>query len=528
MEVFAIGDLVTISGLKSRPELNDTIGTVLYLRDESKRYAVKVAGESLRLKAANLQLEKEAADLADLASQLSTLTLETSRGNVLTDVNLVENIFELCMPDSRKSWGRHHFSTAELMDKPLKFACSSPGSQVFQLDRQRKHAVWRRDLRGKACTFLHDGDIEKLDGIEGSGHFSTETPRALIFVSLSDTGEVVIVPKNNVDFVEKNVSLQSAAIQEVKDAIPTLLASRGVCRLWRTAACRPLLAAKLMHDITITVSMYFDLYTVARSLKGGLQKVPGLGRLSAADERTFQWLATGFENGVNSFLTFDPGIDHIRSAAALMQYFSIKKVTGKALVLAPRAACTAWEQALAAAKLECFQATPEREMDDVMDIISSRSRLFQGFGVVLLSYESGLSHLLHETAWKHAIFDVVGLSAAEARDKINLSSDLKLKPEHTVAVESVSTVKVTLASESLPTNLDDLWSVMEASSLHERCSMARFKKRAATAISKFGRMGDDAIERWAVESFLVPQLHSALHTSFHMHRKASEPDDAET
>ena len=29
----------------------------------------------------------------------------------------------------------------------------------------------------------------------------------------------------------------------------------------------------------------------------------------------------------------------------------------------------------------------------------------------------------------------------------------------------------------------------------------------------------------SVESFLVPRLHSALHKSFHMHRKAS--DDAE-
>ena len=540
---FDAGDLVTLSGLKSRPELNAAVGTVLFFHDKSGRYAVKVAaGESVRLKPANLQLvEKEAADLeadeavSGLTSQLSALALDTVRGNVLSDVDLVENILELCMPDSRKTWGRHHFvnSMAELMDKPLSFQSSAPnGPLVFQGDHQRRNAVYRRDLRGKACTFVDGaGDEKPWGGREG--FYSNESIFNLIIVRVTDTGQLVIVPRAYVEFVEHQyVSLHSAAIQEVKDAIPTLLASRGVCRLWRAATCRPLLAALLSRDITIMVSMYFDLYTTARSLKGGsLPKIPELGRLSSADEKTFQWLATGFENGMNSLLTVDHGIDHIRSAVALMQFLSIKKVTGNALVLAPRAACTAWAQALATTKLECFHAvTSQDDIDYMKDMLTVGTRIFHGFGVVLLSYEtyetyeSGLS--LHETLWKLAVIDVVGLPTAEALDKIKLTSNLQL--EDTPVAGARPTTEVTLTSESLPTDLDALWTMMGASGIDRRFPRARvprLKKRAAAAISMFGLLGDDAIERWAVESFLVPRLHSALHKSFHMHRKAS--DDAE-
>jgi len=474
--------------------------------------------------------------VSGLTSQLSALALDTVRGNVLSDVDLVENILELCMPDSRKTWGRHHFvnSMAELMDKPLSFQSSAPnGPLVFQGDHQRTNAVYRRDLRGKACTFVDGaGDEKPWGGREG--FYSNESIFNLIIVRVTDTGQLVIVPRAYVEFVEHQyVSLHSAAIQEVKDAIPTLLASRGVCRLWRAATCRPLLAAVLSRDITIMVSMYFDLYTTARSLKGGsLPKIPELGRLSSADEKTFQWLATGFENGTNSLLTVDHGIDHIRSAVALMQFLSIKKVTGNALVLAPRAACTAWAQALATTKLECFHAvTSQDDIDYMKDMLTVGTRILHGFGVVLLSYEtyetyeSGLS--LHETLWKLAVIDVVGLPTAEALDKIKLTSNLQLEDTQ-AAGETIPTAAVTLTSESLPTDLDALWTMMGASGIDRRFPRARvprLKKRAAAAISKFGRLGDDAIGRWAVESFLVPRLHSALHKSFHMHRKAS--DDAE-
>ena len=516
---FDAGDLVTLSGLTSRPELNAAAGTVLFFHDESGRYAVKVAaGGSVRLKPANLQLvEKEAADLeadeavSGLTSQLSALALDTVRGNVLSDVDLVENILELCMPDSRKTWGRHLFlsSFSELMDTPLKLYSGEDGPIVFQQDRTLRNSTRRPDLRGKACTFLDDAGVQ----LKGGGlHVDDGFP--LISIRVTHTAEVAIVRVRHVQVDARPEQPLTAAVQEVKDALPTLLASRGVCRLWRTAVCRPLLAAVLTRDVIILVSMYFGMYKTKRSLVGSHRTTPGLSSLSPAGDKAFQWLATGFENGTNSLLTVDHGIDHIRIAVVLMQFFGNMHLTGKALVIAPEAARTAWAQALAAANVECFQATTESEMDEMLDV-EAEGRIFQGLGVVLLSHESDLSLIAQETTWTHAIFDVVGQPASVALDRIKFASTLELKEAH-----GTQTAMVTFTNEPLPTNFEDLWLFLEASGIDAHFSQAQhvwqLKARAADAISKYGRLGDDAIERWAVQSFLVPKLHSAMDTAFHM------------
>jgi hypothetical protein len=116
------------------------------------------------------------------------------------------------------------------------------------------------------------------------------------------------------------------SVQDVNDEIiRTLHSARLVCRVWSAAGAKPLLAATLDKQLC-KFKLAMDFFGKKRAAHMVRVK-PGSfsAGLALADVEAFQWLSSGYENGFNSVLADDPGLDGVGPCAATIKYIGAQR-----------------------------------------------------------------------------------------------------------------------------------------------------------------------------------------------------------
>jgi len=267
---------------------------------------------------------------------------------------------------------------------------------------------------------------------------------------------------------------------EASTARPWLEQARCVCRVWRLAAARPFLAVVFTDNFLGKMELALEMAHDSR-IQGQLHSDACSGLSLRATERAC-WMVAGWENGFNSIARADP--DARSAAVAVIKHLRLMKVGGVIRVVAPKCRWPQWREALAALEL------PHHEEEEEGPESLRRE------GVVLTSMH-------HTKVQKFMVFDE-GPSSGEAawylRDdtpyrNVGLGNWLQLTerelPEDVASLLAMARVGCSVFSQVVTDDTVD----------------------AMREISHALSTGDEDLQHWAHQGFLVPRLQAALQTS---------------
>jgi hypothetical protein len=284
--------------------------------------------------------------------------------------------------------------------------------------------------------------------------------------------------------LEPTFSRPAALRSEVVASRPWLEESRCVCKVWRLAAARPFLAVVLTGNFLGKMELALEMAYDSRA-HGRLHSEACSGLSLRATERAC-WMVGGWENGCNSIARAD--IDTRHAATAVIKHLQLMEVSGVIRIIAPKCRWPQWRAALAALELpHC-----EEEEEGSSSAESSRRE-----SVVLTSMH-------HTNVQKFAVFDE-GPSDAGA---------LPWYFETDIATRSgVQGNWLQLTERELPDDVESLLKMARASHWMFSQVMTDESVRAMCAISRALSTGDEDLQQWAYQGFLVPRLQAALHAS---------------
>jgi len=145
-------------------------------------------------------------------------------------------------------------------------------------------------------------------------------------------------------------NLHVTTLAAVNDTIiSTLARAKLVCKVWRAAAARPIVAAALDKALG-PLKLVTEFYENRRSAQCEGRKFnsrptfcsPG----SEVNRSAMEWLVAGFENGLHSCLSDDEGIDSIAPCAALIGELVANGLRGPFVIAAPEYRWRAWRDSL--------------------------------------------------------------------------------------------------------------------------------------------------------------------------------------
>ena len=298
------------------------------------------------------------------------------------------------------------------------------------------------------------------------------------------------------------------------EILTTLLSSSAVCRVWRGAAARPLLAAALDKALS-KYKLLMDFYRKKRDgliMDVGKQKPKAL---AIGEKELASWLISGWENGCGSVVADDVGLDSAGSCALLISFMWRNGIQGPFVIVAPEPSWPSWQDALL--QLVDLRVSKARTGDELKDVsFEPRSTA----DLVLLSMHpaaAGLEVLADAFAelavtFKLIIFDerqfnAPGLSARHMTINYDLISDSLIRLTHEPLPGDVSSIMQTIDDVSY--NVDSIqW---------EQQLSAQFEK----AMQRFCR-GERAplLRRWAMGHVVVPIMQTQLSGAFVMRRAA--------
>jgi len=304
-------------------------------------------------------------------------------------------------------------------------------------------------------------------------------------------------------------------VTQMNDSIMgTLRSARCVSRLWHTAGSKPLLAAALDKQL-VKAKLFADFLAKRRNASAVETVQPRVHGLAPAEIDAVRWMIGGWENGFNSVLADDDGLDTIGPCVGVISHLVAMRVRGAYVIVAAESAWPAWEEAVhaqlnvhAKATIEVAQA---RTGDQLDELVAARFD-----GVVLLPMQPAATQIddlrdaLGEASSalnvKFVIFDERQERAGVSRLTV---ADLDgnqghhcnhVRLTHRPLPSSLRDLTVTLAevtNGALPVTSADI-----ERTLHTYCTGARAAH----------------LRDWAIRSFLVPTLQAALSRVLFMRR----------
>ena len=146
-------------------------------------------------------------------------------------------------------------------------------------------------------------------------------------------------------------------------AAQTLRNARCVSRVWCEAAAKPLVVALLNRHMA-KFALALDFFSSKRN--GELTHETRKSMAAVSEDRdALRWLISGWENGFNSVVADDPGLDSIGPCCGVIRHLTQQKVAGPYLVIAPEAAWPSWKAALSG--LAVKEAHSTVELDALFD-----------------------------------------------------------------------------------------------------------------------------------------------------------------
>lgn len=416
---------------------------------------------SLLQSLSHLSTEDERASAAPSAAgtgissdQDPSLTMD----RLLSDENIVRSILEQLVPMNQTSFG---------------------GTRVGK---------WRiKDLQGRADLNGLEGELISVQSYaagrsvaEINDDIARHRTPFLVTLPSGEQQRINIKYRN----LESTVARPATQRAEAVAARPWLENARRVCRVWRLAAARPFLAVVLtghfLGKMELALEMAYDSRT-----QGKLHSEACFGLSLRATERAC-WMVGGWENGFNSIARAD--IDARHAATAVIKHLQLMGVGGVIRIIAPKCRWPQWRAALAALELpHC-----EEEEEGSSSAESSRRE-----SVVL-------SAMHHTNVQKFAVFDE-GPSSAEV--PWYLEADIAIR----TGVQGGNWLQLT--ERELPDDVESLLAMARASHWMFSDLVTDDNVGAMCDISHALSTGDEDLQQWAYQGFLVPRLQAALHAS---------------
>ena len=380
---------------------------------------------------------------------------------LLSDENIVGNILDQLVPLSRYSW------TAK--------------TEKYRI----KDLMNRHDLNGLEGVVIHHAagrcEAEVSDDLAN---------RRVPFVVTLASGEQqrIKIKLRNLESTAVRPLTQRA---EVVSARPWLRSARQVCHVWRRAAARPFLAAVFTVRFLDRFEMTMEMLHANRD-HGLLHPTAGAGLSERATE-VASWLIGGWENGFNSILGVTDQVAPRLAAAAVIKHLQMMKVRAQYYIFAPTDRWPQWREALAALALPHSELGGEEA--DGFNLEEARLQL-PAVGVVLSCADE-------PAPWtKFAIFDEGASVVPWYRDE-RWSEQYRCEGSNTW---------LQLTERELPTNVYELVDMAgTASPLVAHLNLVSDDSiDAMLDISRVLSTGDEDLEAWSYEGFLVPRLRTAL------------------
>lgn len=140
--------------------------------------------------------------------------------------------------------------------------------------------------------------------------------------------------------------------------LKTLLSARSVCKMWRAASARPLLATR-MDKALIDFKLRIDFARTCRCK--ALSRPIGTG-LGLADKRTLAWAIKGWEEGYHSALADDDGLNTAEVAADLIAHLWRNGVRKPFPIFAPVSKRATWERLLSSLEIPTVHVDDRDEL----------------------------------------------------------------------------------------------------------------------------------------------------------------------
>ena len=386
---------------------------------------------------------------------------------LLSDENIVRNILEQLVPMNQTSFS---------------------GTRVGK---------WRiKDLQYRADLNGLEGE---LIGIQtyAAGRSVAETnddilQRRVPFLVTLPSGEQqrIHIKHRNLESTFSRPATQRA---EAVAARPWLEEARRVCRVWRLAAARPFLAVILTDNFLGKMELALEMAYDSR-VQGKLHSEACSGLSLRATEMAC-WMVGGWENGFHSIARAD--VDARHAATAVIKHLKLMKVGGVIRIIAPKCRWPQWREALAAQRLpHC-----EEEEEGSSSAESSRRE-----SVVLTSMH-------HTNVQKFAVFDE-GPSGAVPW---YLEADIAKRAGAGTATDDIIGKQrgnwLQLTERELPDDVESLLAMARVSHWMFSQLVTDDSIGAMCDISHALSTGDEDLQHWAYQGFLVPRLQAALHAS---------------
>ena len=136
--------------------------------------------------------------------------------------------------------------------------------------------------------------------------------------------------------------------------LSALLGCSAVCRVWRIAAARPILAAAL-DKVLSKSKLVMDFFRTKRDrlfvndIKRGkivTKPAPNTPALAASEKELVSWLVSGYENGCGSVVADDIGLDSAGPCAHLILHLWQNGIHGPFVIVAPEPSWPSWQEAV--------------------------------------------------------------------------------------------------------------------------------------------------------------------------------------
>jgi hypothetical protein len=136
--------------------------------------------------------------------------------------------------------------------------------------------------------------------------------------------------------------------------LSALLGCSAVCRVWRIAAARPILAAAL-DKVLSKYKLIMDFFRTKRDrlfinvIKSGKfvkKPAPNTPALAASENELVSWLVSGYENGCGSVVADDIGLDSAGPCAHLILHLWQNGIHGPFVIVAPEPSWPSWQEAV--------------------------------------------------------------------------------------------------------------------------------------------------------------------------------------
>lgn len=303
------------------------------------------------------------------------------------------------------------------------------------------------------------------------------------------------------------------------DGLATLRHARCVSRVWLAAAAKPLIVATLDSQLARfkTAMEFFGARRNGEMTGETRETVSATGH---SDRDALRWLIAGWENGFNSIVADEPGLDSIRPCVGVIRHLVQVGVPGPYLVVAPETLWPSWRAALDGLDVS------EAHNHVMLDHLVWEQQIQRGVVLAQLHPRLGSSVQLHDDEFSGLqdyrgsmmeVADVCKYVIFDERERLPRVPGLRA-PDIFSDDSMVATNFVLITHQPLPSSLEDLQGVLTQlnplmTEFFSPASIKRALQLCCLGVARYVEMRD-----WAINAYIVPSIQAALSRVLYLRR----------